>query len=122
MIEYKAGLYGIEVVKVSEAYSSQTCHGCGEVRKTNRPSEFILVRLRMADTRRCNGAANLFPSGIQGISSSGSDGVVGMWRPPWSCPTDWVGIRRHLERFEPSEMPPNEFGGGRPGKDDTKQL
>jgi IS605 OrfB family transposase len=36
LIEYKAGLYGIEVVKVSEAYSSQTCHGCAEVWKTNR--------------------------------------------------------------------------------------
>jgi len=36
MIEYKAGLYGIEVVKVSEVNSSRTCHGCGEVRKNNR--------------------------------------------------------------------------------------
>jgi transposase len=32
-IEYKAGLY--EMIKISEAYSSRTCHGCSEVRRTS---------------------------------------------------------------------------------------
>ena len=36
MITYKASLYGIQVIEVSEAYSSQTCHACGEVKKSNR--------------------------------------------------------------------------------------
>jgi IS605 OrfB family transposase len=89
MVEYKAGLYGIEVVKVSEVYSSQTCHGCGEVRKTNG---FILVRLQRRTYANVNGAANLFRAAHKYLQSR-SDGVVGMWRPPWSCQSDWVGIR-----------------------------
>ena len=36
MITYKAGLYGIQVMEVGEAYTSQACHSCGEVRKSNR--------------------------------------------------------------------------------------
>ena len=36
MIEYKAQRYGIQVVKVCEAYSSQTCHACGQVARSNR--------------------------------------------------------------------------------------
>lgn len=36
MIEYKAQLHGIQVIKVSEAYSSQTCHACGKVARSNR--------------------------------------------------------------------------------------
>lgn len=61
MIEYKASLYGIEVIKVSETYSSQTCHRCGVVQKSNRVSRGVY---------RCscgwrvhadvNGAANVF--------------------------------------------------------------
>jgi IS605 OrfB family transposase len=69
MIEYKAGLYGIEVVKVSEAYSSQTCHGCGECGNQPCSSGFLPVRLRMADTRRCERGRQPVPGGIQGISS-----------------------------------------------------
>jgi IS605 OrfB family transposase len=61
MIEYKAGLYGIEVVKVSEAYSSQTCHGCGEVRKTNRVHRgFYWCDCGWRTHADVNGAANLF--------------------------------------------------------------
>ncbi len=36
MIEYKARLHGIQVVKISEAYSSQTCHACGKIARSNR--------------------------------------------------------------------------------------
>jgi IS605 OrfB family transposase len=35
MIEYKARLHGIQVVKISEAYSSQTCHACGKIARSN---------------------------------------------------------------------------------------
>ena len=36
MVTYKAGLHGIRVIEVSESYTSQTCHACGQVRKSNR--------------------------------------------------------------------------------------
>lgn len=36
MITYKALLYGITVVEIDESYSSQTCHACGVVKKSNR--------------------------------------------------------------------------------------
>lgn len=61
MIEYKASLYGIEVIKVRETLSSQTCHRCGVVRKSNRVCRGgyrCACGWRMhADV---NGAANLF--------------------------------------------------------------
>jgi transposase len=61
MIGYKAGLYGIEVVRVSEAYSSQTCHGCGEIRKTNRVHRgFYRCDCGWRTHAAVNGAANLF--------------------------------------------------------------
>jgi IS605 OrfB family transposase len=36
MIIYKASMRGIEVVKVSEAHTSQQCHQCGKVSRANR--------------------------------------------------------------------------------------
>jgi putative transposase len=36
MITYKALLYGMTVVEVDESYSSQTCHACGVIKKSNR--------------------------------------------------------------------------------------
>ena len=35
-IEYKARLRGIQVVKICEAYSSQTCHASGKIARSNR--------------------------------------------------------------------------------------
>ena len=39
----KAGLYGIQVVEVSEAYTSRACHACGEARKSNRKHRGLYV-------------------------------------------------------------------------------
>lgn len=36
MMTYKASLYGMQVTEVSEAYTSQTCHACAEVKRSNR--------------------------------------------------------------------------------------
>lgn len=61
MIEYKAWLCGIEVIKVSESYSSQTCHGCGEIRKSNRVFRGLYrCNCGWRTQADVNGAANLF--------------------------------------------------------------
>jgi putative transposase len=68
MIGYKAGLYGIEVIKISEAYSSQTCHGCSEVRKTNRVHcGFYGCDCGWRTHADVNGAANLFRATYKGF-------------------------------------------------------
>jgi putative transposase len=61
MITYKASLYGIRVIAVSETYTSQACHACGEVRKSNRKHRGLYAcacgwRVH-ADA---NGVANIF--------------------------------------------------------------
>ena len=38
MLEYKAKLVGIAVIRVSEAYTSQKCSSCGIINKKNRKS------------------------------------------------------------------------------------
>ena len=74
-IEYKARLHGIQVVKISEAYSSQTCHACGKIARSNR-------KTRGSYSCSCgwhahadiNSSANLFQSAFNGsplIRSSG---------------------------------------------------
>jgi transposase len=115
IIEYKAGLYGVEVVKASEAYSSQMCHGCGEVWKTNRVHWSLYGcdcgwRTHVNE----NGAANLFRAAYKGspVEHRQSSGEVAT---PVVVPIRLVGIRstnRQPERFELSEMPP-EFIRGR---------
>ena len=61
MIEYKASLYGLEVVRINESYSSQTCHGCGEIRKKNRVSRGLYrCDCGWRTHADMNGAANLF--------------------------------------------------------------
>ena len=61
MITYKASLHGIRVIEVSESYTSQACHACGEVKKSNRKHRGLYAcacgwRVH-ADA---NGAANIF--------------------------------------------------------------
>lgn len=36
MIRYKAQMFGMDVVQISEAYTSQTCHQCKKVSRSNR--------------------------------------------------------------------------------------
>lgn len=66
MITYKASLYGMQVIEVSEAYTSQTCHECGEVKKTNRKHRGLYAcgcgwRIH-ADV---NGVANIFQNAFK---------------------------------------------------------
>jgi len=66
-IEYKASLYGIRVVRVSEEYTSQTCSCCNNIRKNNRKHRGLYVckfcgRVINADV---NGAVNILKKYLQ---------------------------------------------------------
>ena len=43
MLEYKAKLVGISVIRVSEAYTSQQCSNCGIIKKSNRKSRGLYI-------------------------------------------------------------------------------
>jgi IS605 OrfB family transposase len=58
MIEYKAQLLGIPVIQVSEAYTSQECHICGEIGK--RKSQGLFVCKKCGEWNAdYNGARNI---------------------------------------------------------------
>ena len=66
-IEYKATLSGIRVASVSEAYTSQMCSCCNNIRKANRKHRGLYVckfcgRVINADV---NGAVNILKKYLQ---------------------------------------------------------
>ncbi|MHA1745847.1 MAG: RNA-guided endonuclease InsQ/TnpB family protein [Promethearchaeota archaeon] len=42
-IEYKAEMVGIQVIRTTEEYTSQTCSGCGVIKKSNRKYRGLYV-------------------------------------------------------------------------------
>jgi IS605 OrfB family transposase len=76
MIEYKAALYGIKVEQESEAYSSQTCHGCQKVKKSNRVSRGqYQCECGWSVQADVNAAANIFETAYK-VSPLRSSGYV----------------------------------------------
>jgi IS605 OrfB family transposase len=77
LITYKAKRYGIQIIKVDEAYSSQTCHACRKVAKSNRKTRGSYACVcgwhAHADV---NASANLFQSAFQVSPLKGSSGDV----------------------------------------------
>ena len=66
MIEYKARLHGIQVIKVDEAYSSQTCHGCHKIARPNRKTRGqYQCSCGWQAHADINSAANLFQTAFQ---------------------------------------------------------
>lgn len=61
MIKYKAKEYGVEVEKVDEAYTSQTCSVCGIVEKNNRIYRglYVCSRCKTVMNADINGAVNI---------------------------------------------------------------
>lgn len=61
MLEYKADLYGREVVKVSPAYTSQKCSCCGYIAKANRKTQakFICEKCGLTINADLNAAINI---------------------------------------------------------------
>lgn len=43
MLEYKAEMVGIQIIKVTEEYTSQKCSECGIIRKSNRKHRGLYV-------------------------------------------------------------------------------
>ncbi len=76
-ITYKAQQYGIVVRKIDESYTSQTCHACGVVRKSNRKSrgdyQCACGWHVHADV---NGAANILERAFEVSPFKGRSGVV----------------------------------------------
>lgn len=69
-ITYKANWSGIRVIKVNEAYTSQTCHKCGELgRRTNG---LFKCKCGYKDNSDRNGAINIAKRGLGEASKSGA--------------------------------------------------
>ena len=76
-IEYKARLHGIQVVKISEAYSSQTCHACGKIARSNRKTRgSYACSCGWHAHADINSSANLFQSAFNGSPLKRSSGDV----------------------------------------------
>lgn len=74
MIEYKAKWKGIPVKKISEAYTSQTCHKCGHKSKSNRRSQghFKCTKCGWEANADYNGSLNILK---KSLGYNLSDGV-----------------------------------------------
>ena len=91
MIEYKAKFVGIAVIRVSEAYTSQQCSGCGIIKKTNRRSRGLYLcsscGLRLnADFNAAINIRNRFPLDKQVVPSVSSSSVCSVL-PDRGCVT-----------------------------------
>lgn len=69
MIEYKAGFEGIKVLKVSESYTSQICHSCGEI--GIRKAGLFKCSCGLRDNSDRNGAINIGKRALEYISNAG---------------------------------------------------
>lgn len=78
-LEYKCMKVGIRFVRVNEAYSSQTCSHCGQVRKNNRKHRGLYVCKSCGYNINAdvNGAVNILKKYLQDFLSR-SIGVVAM--------------------------------------------
>lgn len=65
-IEYKAALFGIDIIRVTEEYTSQTCSKCGIVRKGNRKYRGLYVcnKCGMTLNADVNASINILQKGV----------------------------------------------------------
>lgn len=66
-ITYKAQLYGVPVVRINPAYTSQTCSVCGHVSRSNRQSQdvFLCVACGFAAHADANAAVNISRAAVK---------------------------------------------------------
>jgi putative transposase len=69
-ITYKANWAGIQVIKINEAYTSQTCHKCGEL--GTRTNGLFKCKCGYQDNADRNGAINIALRGLGQVSKSGA--------------------------------------------------
>jgi putative transposase len=69
-ITYKANWAGIQVIKVNEAYTSQTCHKCKEIGNRNRG--LFKCECGYQDNSDRNGAINIAERGLREACKSGA--------------------------------------------------
>ncbi len=76
LLEYKAKLYGCEVVLVNPAYTSQRCSACGHIESGNRPSQarFCCLSCGFATNADVNAANNILKAGSCPVTACG-DGI-----------------------------------------------
>ncbi|MBK8188978.1 MAG: transposase [Vampirovibrionales bacterium] len=77
-LRWKGEEHGVEVIEISEAYTSQTCSGCGCVRKSNRVERglYVCAECGLAINADVNGARNMLRRAT-GIAKSEKIGVGG---------------------------------------------
>ncbi len=70
-IRYKAALAGIKVIDVSEAWTSQTCHKCGERGQRRTQGLFTCPHCNIEDDADRNAAFNIAKRGLGYMSKLG---------------------------------------------------
>jgi putative transposase len=70
-ITYKANWAGIQVIKVNEAYTSQTCHKCKQL--GTRTNGLFKCSCGYQDNSDRNGALNIAERGLGEASKSGAN-------------------------------------------------
>lgn len=73
-IEYKARWEGLQVIKVSEAYTSQTCSNCGQI--GTRTNGLFKCSCGYQDNADRNGAINIAKRGLGQASKSGVSVII----------------------------------------------
>ena len=77
-IEYKAEMVGIEVMRISEEYTSQTCSQCGVVKKSNRKHRGLYVCSQCGSVLNAdvNAAKNILKKGVPNSAWIGDRGCL----------------------------------------------
>ncbi|MCE7737569.1 MAG: transposase, partial [Candidatus Heimdallarchaeota archaeon] len=77
-LQSKGELYGIRIVFVDEAYTSQTCSGCGLIRKANRVKRglYSCKNCKLQINADINGAINIMRKVAPNSLSKWSSGDI----------------------------------------------
>lgn len=95
-LEYKAKLYGTEVVVAPRFFpSSKMCSGCGTVKKELTLAErvFHCDQCGLTLDRDLNAARNLRTLGLRGIDARGQDGNVSSVKPDQTTSLEEAGTK-----------------------------
>ena len=101
-LEYKAEEYSIEIKLVSEAYTSQTCHVCGVIQKSNRKTRgnYICEDCGIEINADINGAFNILNK-VSPAPAYAGVGVGGNFPAPPSTDNS-QGIGKELSQISPT--------------------